>query len=400
MDPRSASSGDFAGNSPGQAPISRSKLFSARATDQAKLLARMTDNDVNSFCMTATAPTDSTATPAQLTVGRINSGMDAKRVPMVGQILRIISDISGKSERMSVGDLVEFINAEPTIVGRIVTIASSVGYNAGNIEINSIHHAVSLIGFDQVRTLTVSILLLEGAHSQGVAQTNRELAATSLISGLVAAEICRRRAASDPDMAFICGALRNYGRMLAATFMAEEYAATLPSGRSGAEESFRTFFGLTPLELGREVMTGRLLPKSILNTLVGQSPQDRRYCCATATGTLTGAADFGLRFAELLQGADLRDSNFDRRIEELSREYDQDFYLSRPDVRELVEQLVSVLACFRCRAGSYAGSVSMFRRLESLAAERVLPMAVEMVIPPLAPRPPVPVIESADGYDI
>jgi len=287
--------------------------------------------------MTVTAPIDSSVTPAQLTVGRINSGMDAKRMPMVGQILRIITDISGKSERMSVGDLVEFINAEPTIVGRIVTIASSVGYNAGNIEINSIHHAVSLIGFDQVRTLAVSILLLEGAHSQAVAQTNRELAAMSMISGLAAAEICRRRGASDPDLAFICGALRNYGRMLAATFLSAEYAAILPPGRPGADESFRSVFGLTPMELGREVMTGRMLPKSILNTLVGQSPLDRRYCCDTATGALTGAADFGLRFAELLHGADLSDSNFERRIEGLSREYDAEFYLSRPEVRELIE---------------------------------------------------------------
>jgi hypothetical protein len=350
--------------------------------------------------MIATAPTHSTATPAQLTVGRINSGMDAKRMPMVGQILRIIGDISGNSERMSVGDLVEFINAEPTIVGRIVTIASSVSYNAGNIEINSIHHAVSLIGFDQVRTLAVSILLLEGAHSPGVAQTNRELAASSLISGLVAAEICRRRAASDPDMAFICGALRNYGRMLAATFMPDEYAPTLASGRPGAEESFRSVFGLTPLELGREIMSGRLLPKSILNTLVGQSPLDRRHCCATATGALTGAADFGLRFADLLQGADLSDGNFERRIEGLSREYDEDFHLSRPDIRELLEQLASVLACFRCRAGSYAGSVSVFRRVESLVAERVLPVAVEMAARPVAPRPPAPLAESADSYDI
>jgi hypothetical protein len=350
--------------------------------------------------MTATASIESTVTPAQLTVGRINAGMDAKRMPMVGQILRIITDISGKSERMSVGDLVEFINAEPTIVGRIVTIASSVGYNAGNIEINSIHHAVSLIGFDQVRTLAVSILLLEGAHSQAVAQTNRELAAMSLISGLAATEICRRRVASDPDLAFICGALRSYGRMLAATFLPEEYAATVPPGRPGADDSFKAVFGLTPLELGREIMSGRLLPKSILNTFVSLSPLDRRYCCATATGALTAAADFGLRFAELLQGAGLSHSNFERRIEALSREYDADFHLARPEVRELFEQMVGVLTGFRYRAGSYVGSVTLFRRLENLAAERVLPTLVEMDVQPVAPRPLVPTVESAGSYEI
>ena len=147
------------------------------------------------YCMTANAVTETTVPLAQHTVGRVNAGMDSNRVPMVGQILKIIRDISGNSERMSVGDLVEFIGGEPTMMGRIVTIASSVGYNARGVEINSIHHAISLIGFDQVRTLAISILLLEGAHSETVARANRELAGMSLISGLVAAEICRRRGA-------------------------------------------------------------------------------------------------------------------------------------------------------------------------------------------------------------
>ncbi len=352
--------------------------------------------------VTANAATDSTATLAQQTVGRINAGMDENRVPMVGQILRIIRDISGKSERMSVGDLVEFINGDPTIMGRIVSIASSVGYNTRGVEINSIHHAISLIGFDQVRTLAISLLLLEGAHSESVAKSNRELAGMSLISGLVAAEICRRRGGSDPDLAFICGALRNYGRMLAATFLPEEYATVLTSDQPGAVESFQSVFGLTPIELGRDIMTSRLLPKSILNTLVGLSAMDRRHCCTTATGVLTGVADFGVRFAELLQTQDLNRGNFERRIEGLSREYDVDFYLTRPEARELLNSLVGVLTCFRFRAGSYVGTVALFRRLENLAAERVLSAAVELEARPVVPKPVLvaPPVETADGYEI
>jgi hypothetical protein len=354
--------------------------------------------------MTANAVTEPTLPLGQHTVARIYAGMDTNRVPMVGQILKVIRDISGKCERMSVGDLVEFIGGEPTMMGRIVTIASSVGYNARGVEINSIHHAISLIGFDQVRTLAISILLLEGAHSETVARANRELAGMSLISGLVAAEICRRRGGSDPDLAFICGALRNYGRILAATFLAEEYAGVLPPERPGAEESFRAVFGLTPLELGRDIMTTRLLPKSILNTMAALSIMDRRHCCSTATGVVTGAADFGVRFAELLLAPDLNRSNFERRVEGLSREYDVEFYLAREDARELLTSLVSVLSCFRFRAGSYVGTVGLFRRLDSLASERVLSAPVEGAAQPVIPHSVTvaepPPIESIDGYGI
>ncbi|MGA2245559.1 MAG: HDOD domain-containing protein [Verrucomicrobiota bacterium] len=342
------------------------------------------------------------AATARLTVGRINAGMESRMVPMVGQILRIIRDISGKSERMSVGDLVEFIDGEPTIMGRILTIAGSVGYNAAGMEINSIHQAVSLIGFERVRTLAISILLLESAHAESATALNRELAGTALIGGLVTAETCRRGVSSEPELGFICGALRNYGRMLAATFLPLEYAESVrPPLQEGAEASFLSTFGLTPMELGRQIMTHLQLPNPILNTLVSLSPQDRRYCSATATSALTGAADFGLRLAELLQTPGLDHHNVERRIEALSREYDVDFYFSRDDVRELLLHLVGVLECFRSRAGSYVGSVSTFQRLQCLAAARALPPAFDAAVKSAGPvlRPP-PVIASADSYEI
>jgi HD-like signal output (HDOD) protein len=352
--------------------------------------------------MTAETLNDATAPAAQLTVGRINAALDSSKVPMVGQILRIIRDISGKSDRMSVGDLVEFINGEPTIMGQVVTIASTVGYNASGIEINSIHHAISLIGFERVRTLAISILLLESAHSESATAANRELAGTCLIGGLAAAEICRRGVFFEPELGFICGALRNYGRMLAATFMPLEYAqATRPPQRFGPEESFASVFGSTPIELGRQIMTHLDLPKSILNTLVRLSSEDRRHCSVTATSALTGAADFGLRFAELLQTPGLDHHNVEQRVEALSREYDVDFHLSRDDVRQLLRHLVGVLECFRSRAGSYVGSVTTFRRLQSLAAERVLPVAVAAAEKPDVPViRKAPVVESADSYEI
>jgi hypothetical protein len=352
--------------------------------------------------MPAETLSDATEQAALLTVGRISAGMESHLVPLIGQILRIIRDISGKSDSMSVDDLVEFINGEPTMMTRIVTIASSVGYNAGGMEISSIHHAISLIGFDRVRTLAISTLLLESAHSEYAAKVNRELAGTALIGGMVAAEMCRRGVAADPELAFICGALRNYGRMLAATFMPEEYAAaTTPPLRPGLDEAFRSVFGLTALNLGRQIMRNLSLPRTILNTMVSLSLQERRFCSSTAIGTLTGAADFGLRFAELLQAPDLNHLNYERRIEMLSREYDVDYCLSRNEAREMIQHLVGMLECFRYRAGSYAGSVAMFRRLEQLVAERILPTTVELASKPLSPHlRPTPVIESADSYEI
>ena len=166
----------------------------------------------------------------KLTYSQICAGMESRQVPMVSQILRIINDISGRAESLSVNDLAEFIGSEPTTLGRIISIASSVGYNSSGMEITSVHHAISVIGFDRIRTLAVSILLFESAQSEGMAATNRELAGEALVSGLMAAEVCRRGVSADPEVAFICGVMREYGRMLAATFLPKEYAEAMRLG--------------------------------------------------------------------------------------------------------------------------------------------------------------------------
>lgn len=337
----------------------------------------------------------------RLTVSQISAGLESRLAPMVNQILRIIKDLSGRPENMSVNDLVDFINSEPTTLGRVVSIASSVGYNSSGIEIVSIHHAVSLIGFDRVRTLALSILLLENAQSEFTAEINRELAGAALVSGLVAAEICHQGVPADADLAFICGVLRGYGRMLAATFLPQEYVEAMKlSAGGGLEESFQLIFGLSTIELGREVLTQLRVPKSILDTFEKLPAHARAKGAGNATRALISAADFGLRTAELFQSPDLTSENFEPRLVALSGGYDFPFVLSRAAARELVVHIVGVLECFRCRAGTYLGSVALFRRLDCLAAERVLPVTYGSLFKNEPPPGRAAAASEPDSYEI
>jgi hypothetical protein len=332
---------------------------------------------------------------AKVTLARVHAGLDSRVVPMVGQVVRIIRDISGKADRMSVNDLAESINSEPTTMGRIVSMAGSVGFNSHGAEIKSIHHAISLIGFDRVRSLAISILLFEHAQSDHTAAANRELAGAAFVGGLVSSEMARRLMMVDPELAFICGALRGYGRMLAATFMPVEYArAAQAAVPENPDAAFKAVFGLAPLDLARQLLGGMQMPRPITNTFVSLSTLTRRKAAGNATTALIAAAEFGLRTAELLQSPGLTVDGFEIRMEHLSREYDAPFLLTRSGARDLLQHLVDVLECFRFRAGSYVGSVQLFRRMERLITERPLPAAsdfrpVAPAVPaPLAPPPP------------
>jgi HD-like signal output (HDOD) protein len=310
---------------------------------------------------------------AQVTVGQVFSGLQTRQAPIVGRIVRIIRDASGQADRMSVGDLVEFVSGEPTTTSRIIAIAATLGYNSGGMEISTIHQAVSLIGFERVRTLAISILLIQDAQSTGVADINRELAGLSLVSGLMASEMAQKFPLLDPDLAFVCGALRNYGRMLAATFLPNEYAQTIRNGQAGRDEDFKQQFGLSPLDLGRSILMGLNLPRNILNSLVVASEQALRRGSNNPTIALIAVADFSLRLSELIQDPELTLADFDSRREMLNSRFDGLLHLSREAAKDLLNAVSIKLEAFTSGGGFAIRSIALFRRLDCLALERELP---------------------------
>ena len=187
-------------------------------------------------------------TRARATLAKVRSGLDKGQLPVMGQVVALIREISEKADQMSAQDLAKAISSDPSTMSRILAIASTMGYNPGGAEITSISQAVIVIGFERIRNLAVSVLLLKNVDQQGGAETNREIAGLSLAGGLFAACLSKRIGGVEPDLAFLCGALRSYGRMLMSSFLQEEYekAVEIASREGGVtDQAFRDQFRLT-----------------------------------------------------------------------------------------------------------------------------------------------------------
>ncbi len=212
---------------------------------------------------------------------------------MIGQIVQIIREISEKADSMSVHDLADVISRDPSTMTRILGIAGTLGYNPGGAEITSIPQAIAVVGFERIRNLAISVMLLENVEQSCGVEINRELAGLSLTGGLIAAGICKLNGKVEPDLGFLCGALRSYGRMLMATFLSEEYSKILACGAGGTvpDHVFRKNFGLTPLELGRELFHNMQLPQMILRTFQDIPEATRDRLGESPSGALLLAAD-------------------------------------------------------------------------------------------------------------
>jgi HD-like signal output (HDOD) protein len=328
---------------------------------------------------------------ASATLAQVRMGIDSGSVPLVSQIVKIIRDISGKADTMSVHDLADSISCDPATMSRIIAIASTLGYNPSGVQITSIHHAISIVGFERVRNVAVSILLLEHAQSQFTAEVNREQAGVALASGMMASEMCRRGLSIEPGTAFVCSALRSYGRMLMATFLEKDYATVIAmNGAKVSDEVFKATFGLTPLDLGRELLTSQQLPPIILDTLITVPMNVREEASKNPSELLSCVAEFGSRMAEILQSPDLTSENFSWRIEALSREYDRSFYVSKDEAKSLVKEVFAALQHIGSKGGVSLNSIHLLKRINSLANGLPLPPVFKPV-PKTATGGPAPV---------
>jgi HD-like signal output (HDOD) protein len=316
---------------------------------------------------------------AKATLNRIRTAIEAGEAPIISQVVQVIRDISGSVDKISLNDLADTISRDPTTMSRIIAIAGSLGYNPNGVEITSIQQAIGLIGFERVRNLTVSLLLVQNAESSKSAEASRELGGLSLISGIFAGDLSRRLPGVEPDLAFVCSALRSYGRLLMSTFMGADYAdAVKLAGNTSAtpDASFTAIFGLTPLALGHELLSNMNLPDVMLDSLRVVPEERRKQALVIPSEALAAVADIGLRLAEVLTASDLSLENLPARMEAISMEYCEELHLPKEAAQELVVAAAQAIESFGKsgnRSGKSSSSVRLFHRLECVSLDRQPP---------------------------
>lgn len=259
---------------------------------------------------------------AEATVIRLKAMLEDNAMVGVPEVVKLIRQLSARVDSLTGDELAEIIGSDQTVTARILDAAKRMHYNPGGVEITALSQAVFVIGFKKIRNLAFSLLLLENAQNQMTPAEQREAASVALYSGLMARQIAQQRGDADPEEAFICASLRNYGRLLLTTFMIEEYREALDlTAQFNNDEAFRRVFGLTPLELGFQLLKSYHLPESILNTLKECPPQKIDEVARMEKGELVVLAEFSVRFCELAVDPTVEETSFDEQSRTLFAQF-------------------------------------------------------------------------------
>ncbi len=320
--------------------------------------------------MSESVPNDGGGLAAR-TVAQVREGLAQRETACVAQVLEVIQQLSGKADRLSVQELADIIGRDLTTVAKIMRAANCLGYNPGAVEVTTLPQAIGVIGFETIRNLVVSLLLIETAEKRAGRNPAHDVAGTALGSALIAQAVAERVEGLNAEQAFVSGALRHYGRLLLSTFLPDEYLDALEmAGDESSDTGCRRVFGLTPLELGQRILADANLPRLLQHTLEPARAEMIRSKKLGETEKLIVVSEFAARLAEMLADPEVTSRGFQTECESMLKQFAPS--LSLDD--EMLGEILAKASRFMSSVGQVQGlepfESRIVRRLGSLAEGR------------------------------
>lgn len=312
--------------------------------------------------------TQAEKTLGQQTIEKVRSALDGGHLPNLTQVLEIVRELAAKVDSITVSDLASIIGRDPATINKLIGIANNLGYNPEGIEITTISQAIHSVGFDRIRNLAISLLLMEGGQAAGASQSD-EVATTALASALTAEVISARRRPGLADEAFVCAALRNYGKMLMCQVLSDGYAEALKLvGELGAEQAFHQVLGITPLDLGRELLMSAQLPETLMETLRKVPPELIQAKTASPNGELILLSEFSVQFCEMVDAPDFNPKQLKGQALVLAKSFGDALPLNEIDFETLVTEVSQKLSSILRGPETACGKTRIAQKLRSLGS--------------------------------
>ena len=182
---------------------------------------------------------------------------------MSGSIVRIQSISASDTE--NVATLTNEILKDVALTNKLLRLVNTAQFARGGGTISTVSRAVTLVGFNGIRNMALSLVLLEHMQDKAHASLLREEFLRSLMAGSIAGELCPVR--SESEEAFLGAMFQNLGRLLTEYYFPEEARAVraLMAGPepAGEEVAAITVLGISYEQLGLGISRAWNLPESI-----------------------------------------------------------------------------------------------------------------------------------------
>jgi len=177
---------------------------------------------------------------------------------------------STSSETERVSALSNAILKDFALTNKLLKLVNSATYSQYGGTISTVSRAVVIMGFDNVRSVAVTLMLFEHLQNKSQASQLRDEIMSTYFSGLVAKALAGKAAVRETEEACICSMFHKLGRLLTAFYFHEEFQEIQKRSKTGGvdeEQAASQMLGITYEELGLGVAKAWHFPPRLTGTM-------------------------------------------------------------------------------------------------------------------------------------
>lgn len=207
------------------------------------------------------------------------------------------------SDDQGLHDLAYYVLSDPALTQRILRLANTANYRtASGTSVTTISRAISLLGFDNVKTTALAMLLVDALSNSSHASSVRIELELSLCASLVGREMARHSFYQGAEEAAIGALFKNLGPMLVACHEHDRYreiTALMAGGKHTPGQASQMILGCSYDALSEAVLAEWKIPDVIVRSLAAL-PNGPQKVAANRGEWMRQVASFSQDVAKLM----------------------------------------------------------------------------------------------------
>ncbi|OIQ79083.1 serine/threonine-protein kinase PknB [mine drainage metagenome] len=179
----------------------------------------------------------------------------------ISEINKVVDSESENANKLTKSILQDF-----ALTNKLLKLVNTVSYGQFGGKINTISKAVVVLGFETVRNVAMTLILMEFLQNKAQAAQIKDDVVSSFFAGIVAAQLSAGRSIKDAEEAMICSMFRNLGRLLATFYFFEEsqeISSLIEQGESESRAALKVL-GVTYNDLGISIAKNWNFPDRLI----------------------------------------------------------------------------------------------------------------------------------------
>lgn len=173
------------------------------------------------------------------------------------------------SDKEGVAALSGTILKDFAMTNKLLKLVNTAHYGQFGRGISTVSRAIMVLGFDQVRSIAISLMLFDHLQNKSQAAALKDEIIAAYFTAVIGRTLAGAAGLRDGEEAFICSMFHKLGRLLCAFYFHEEFAEIQKLQRLGVDENHAAMQILgTPLdELGIGVARSWHFPDNVLGSI-------------------------------------------------------------------------------------------------------------------------------------